>query len=54
LIKQFESRRVHGVAPEVAVKVLVLLKQQNGNLLPGQQRGQHQTGWPAANDAAGG
>jgi hypothetical protein len=45
---------VHGVPPEVPIEVLVLLEEHNGDLLHGEQGGQHQPGGPTADYAAGG
>src|SRR5512138_3019339 len=54
LIEQLERGRMHRVASEVPIKILVLLQEQHRDPFPGQQSRQHQPRRSTADDAAGG
>ncbi len=54
LVEDFQNGRMHGVAPELTVKILVCLKQRDRHAPPRQQKGQHHAAGPSAYNATGG
>jgi hypothetical protein len=53
LVKEFERRRVHGIAAKIPKEIAVFLEYRNPHALPGQEVAQHHAGGTAADHATG-